>query len=156
MDAPQGDAAQGAGAIGGRVGVGAALLMGGVLMAFAGGATGLLASIAGATAVVAAFAWFAGAQVGRRIAQHGLGAALGLGALGGAASLGVAAVTAGLIGALWSLADRSRFSADAAWSYLGKPALAVLVYGAWFAVPLGALAGGAIWLWLRLRRPAAR
>lgn len=154
MDAP--DAAQGAGAIGSRVGVGAAVLMGGVLMAFATGATGLLVSIAAATAVVAAFAWFAGAWVARRIGRHGLPAALGLGALGGVASLGVAAVTAGLIGGIWSLADRSSLSAHAAWSYLGKPTLAVLGYGVWFAVPLGALAGGVIFLWLWLRRRAAR
>lgn len=159
MDAPEGDAAQGAGAIGSRVGVGAALLMGGILMAFATGATGLLVSIAAATGVVAAFAWFAGARVARRIEQqgrHGLPAALGLGALGSVASLGVAAVTAGLIGGLWSLTDRSRFSADAAWSYLGKPTLAVLGYGVWFAVPLGVLAGGVIFLLLWLRRRAAR
>lgn len=153
MEAAQGDRGR-AEAIGSRVGVGAALLMGGVLMASAGSAPGLLVSIAAVTVGVGSFAWFAGARVGRRIEPRGVGAALGIGALGGLASLLVAAVTASLVGAIWSLWDRSGLSAHDAYSYLGRPAVAVLFYGAWFAVPLGALSGALIFLLLWLRRPS--
>ena len=112
MEAAQGDRGR-AEAIGSRVGVGAALLMGGVLMASAGKAPGLLAAIAGGTVAVGIFAWFAGARAGRRIQPHGVAAALGIGAAGGLAAGAVggaltplaAGLTAGMSRGLGALAN---------------------------------------------------
>lgn len=147
-----------AGAIGSRVALGIAVLTGGVLLGAASGARGLQLAVAATTLVVAAFAWSAGATAGRAIDRHGhrgLLAALAIGIAGGSASLLVASVTGAVAGAAWGLWDHHTFGADFVWSYLGKPALAVLLYGVWIATVLGAIGGAIIYVWnfQLLRRP---
>lgn len=139
-----------AGAIGSRVAVGIAFLTGGVLLGAASGAKGLQLSVAVTTLVVAAFAWSAGAAAGRAIDKHGhrgLLAALVIGIAGGCASLLVASATGAVAGAAWGIWDHHAFGSDFIWSYLGKPALAVLLYGVWIAAVLGAVGGAIIYVW---------
>lgn len=117
-----------------------AIVTGVVLASFATRQPALLACVAGATVVVALFARGAGRVAGLRIASSAWPAALGIGALGGLASLLVAAVTAAAAGFLWSLHDQTH-SPGWAYSYLGKPFLAVLSYGFLVALLLGVVTG---------------
>lgn len=149
-----------AGTIGSRVALGIAVLTGGVLLGAASGAKGLQLSVAATTIVVAAFAWSAGGAAGRAIDKHGhrgLLAAMAIGIAGGSASLLVASAAGAVAGAMWGLWDHHTFGADFLWSYLGKPALAVLLYGVWIAAVLGAVGGAIIYVWnfqlLRRRAP---
>lgn len=117
-----------------------AIATGVVLSIFATRQPALLACIAGATVVVALFARSAGRVAGQQIASRTFPAALGIGALGGLASLLVAAVTASVAGLIWSLHDQTH-TPGWAYSYLGKPFLAVLSYGFVVALLLGVVTG---------------
>lgn len=141
------------GTVGSRVGLVIALVTGSVLTTIALSNPALAFSIVLATAGVSAAAHRIGRIAGAQIASRSAGAAFVIGMAGGAASLVVAGVLAAGIGAVWSLGDtQSLLSSETAWSYVGKPFLAVLTYGGVVAVALGATGGLIIWLWLRRGR----
>jgi hypothetical protein len=155
MSSSQIDRMRYAGAVGSRVAVGIALLTGGILIGALSGATGMQLTVAAATLVVAAFAWSAGSAAGRAIERHGsLPPALAIGIAGGGASLVVASATGAVAGAIWGVSDGHILGMDFLRSYIGRPALAVLLYGLWIAVLLGAIGGLIIHLWLRRTRSA--
>jgi len=126
-------------ALGSRTGIAVAVATGAALSIFATNNPGLLVAIAFSTVGVALFARAAGRIAGQKIASHGLLATLGIGALSGAASLLVAALMASLSGFIWSLHDHHR-DPGWVWSYLGKPAVAVLAYGCMVSLLCGIVA----------------
>lgn len=136
--------------VGSWVGAGIAVVTGGALTVLGAGSLALCLSVVTATIGVALFAWRAGGIAARWIEGHGLLRALGIGVVGALLSLAVAALMASAVGGFWGLWDglRSGRWADA-WSYLGKPAFAVLLYGAGVAIGLGILAGLLIFVGLR-------
>jgi hypothetical protein len=132
--------AQRARRIGSQVAMAAGALSGLVLAGLSRGNLGLVACIVATTVVVMGFASHAGRIAGAAIAPRPWPMAIAIGALGGLASLLVAAMMAGICGAVWSLRDRAS-SAVTLWSYVGKPVLAVLSSGAVPALLIGTIVG---------------
>lgn len=96
-----------------------------------------------------------GRAVGRRIARGSLGSALGWSLLSGLACLVCAALCAGALGLTWAAYDR--FSDPYLLrNYLGKPVMAVLLYGLMPASLWGLLCGTVLWALTRRRTPPSR
>ncbi len=81
-----------------------------------------------------------GLRIGPKIASGPALASVPLGALAGLVVLLCTALTASGVGLCWGIFDGIRGN-DWAYSYVGKPFVAVLFYGFWIATPLGVLAG---------------
>ncbi|MBL8632565.1 MAG: hypothetical protein JNM40_05025 [Myxococcales bacterium] len=139
------------------VGVGCVVLTGSVLAVTVRPSLPLGLLLGLLTLSQALFAYRVGSTVGPLIAQRTWWWAPLLGALAGLILLGSTALAAMGIGLCWGLLEGIHGS-DWAYSYLGKPPLAVLVYGSLIALPLGTVGGLLIRLltWLRSRLSAAQ
>jgi len=154
MSETQGEGRTPVPARGSLVGVSAALGMGGLLALSVVGNLALLACVLAATLVVARFAHRLGPWTAMKIEGRGLLPALGYGVLSGLACLLCTALCAAGLGLIWAGYDgfSDRYLVG---NYLGKPVLAVLGYGLMPATVLGALCGGVLWGWGRVRKPAS-
>lgn len=153
MSETQGEGRSPAAARGSLVGIAAALGMGGLLALSALGNLALMACLLVSTLAVARFAHRLGPWTATKIEGGGFLKALGYGVLSGLACLLCAALCAAVLGLIWAGYDgfSDRYLVG---NYLGKPVLAVLAYGLMPATVLGALCGGVLWGWGRVRKPA--
>ena len=126
--------------IGGWTGLGAAVFAGGLVAVLAGRDRLLLAMVAAGTVVLALLAVRAGRWVGPLIAVRSWPLAALLGVLTGLGLLLALALLASLVGLFWGIYDGVR-GPDWAYSYLGKPLLAVIFYGSGLASLVGLCAG---------------
>lgn len=127
-------------AVGRWVGVGCVVLTGTGLLAMIWPSRSLGLLLALITLAQALIARRVGTWAGPLIAQRSFRYAPVLGALSGAIVLGTTALSAMGVGLCWGLLDGLR-SSDWAYSYLLKPPLAVLIYGWFLALLLGAVGG---------------
>ena len=125
---------------GGWTGLGAAVFVGVVVAVLAGQDRLLLGMVGAGTVVLALLAAWAGRWVGPLIAVRSWPLAALLGMLTGLGLLLALALLASLVGLCWGIYDGVR-GPDWAYSYLGKPLLAVLVYGSGLASLVGLCAG---------------
>lgn len=144
---PSGDrlvAEQRAAALGGRVGSGAAVVTGAVLALCALSNPALVACVVAATVAVAWMAQRVGQVAGPAIARRSALSALGVGVGCGLICLLGCALSAAGLGLIWAGYDGFR-DPYLVRSYLGKPFLAVLGYGLFPAIVVGALSGIGLW-----------
>lgn len=142
-DDPAG-AEQRAARLGGRVGSGAAVLTGTLLSLYALSNPALVACVVAATVAVAWLAQRVGQVAGPAIARRSALSALGVGVGCGLICLLGCALSAAGLGLIWAGYDGFR-DPYLVRSYLGKPFLAVLGYGLFPAIVVGALSGIVLW-----------
>lgn len=154
MSETQGEGRSPVEARGSLVGMSAAFGMGGLLALSVIGNLALMACVLVATLAVARFAHRLGPWTATKIEGRGFLPSLGYGVLSGLACLLCTALCAALLGLIWAGYDgfSDRYLVG---NYLGKPVLAVLGYGLMPATVLGALCGGVLWGWGRVRKPAS-
>ena len=133
-------ASQRARRIGSRTAMAAAGLCGVTLAALAGSNAGLVASVLVTTVVVIVYARQAGAAAGAFIAPRPWPLAVAAGSVGGLSSLVVAALAAGVCGAVWGLRG-NHHDPGYWWSFIGKPIVAVASGGSLVALLVGASCG---------------
>lgn len=126
--------------IGGQVGVGCVAVAALTLSYLILPSVSLIWVVLGMAIPQAVCAWRVGLRIGPRIASGTTLAAAPFGMLAGLIVLCCTALAASGVGLCWGLWDGIRGS-DWAYSYIGKPFLAVIFYGCFFAISLGLLAG---------------
>ncbi len=127
-------------AVGGRTAVGCVVVLGLILASLITSAPHLALTLLGMTVVLSLCAFRIGQVAGPRIAASPLPLAPLIGSLAALCSLLATALLSATVGLVWGLYDGVR-GADWAYSYLGKPFVAVIYYGSLVAVLCGAAAG---------------
>ncbi len=133
-------AAERARAVGGRTAVGCVVVLSLILANLIKSVPHLVLTLLGMTVVLSLVAFRIGQVAGPRIAASPWQLAPLIGSLAALISLLSTALLAATVGLVWGLYDGVR-GADWAYSYLGKPFLAVIYYGSLVAVLCGAAAG---------------
>ena len=126
--------------VGGRTAVGCVVVLGLILASLITSAPHLALTLLGMTVVLSLCAFRIGQVAGPRIAASPWPLAPLFGSLAALTSLLATALLSATVGLVWGLYDGVR-GADWAYSYLGKPFLAVIYYGSLVAVLCGAAAG---------------
>lgn len=130
--------------IGSRVGIGCIAAVVLLLVATIYPSVPLMLAVCAMSVPQALFAARVGRVLGPKIAAGSILRAVPIGALAGCFVLGSTGMTASVIGLFWGLHDGIR-GKDWAYSYIGKPLVAVVFYGFFLAIPLGILGGLVIW-----------
>lgn len=126
--------------VGSLVGVGCVVLSAAVLALLTRQSLMLVLAVFAMAIPQAFVSYRIGERVGIKIANSPTLIAVPVGARAGLEVLLSTAITASAVGFCWGLRDGMRGS-DWAYSYIGKPFLAVLAYGFFMAISLGVLAG---------------